>query len=202
MSASAAALAAAGTARALMSVPGLRLVEDIVSAEGERILLDFVNSSPWNNTLKRRTQHYGYEYDYTSGTSLRETTAVPELFKYDLCSRFSFPQQQCIVNEYVPGQGIGAHIDSPSLFGDTVVSVSLGSHCIMTFSRTDLDAGTKKEVDIVLPRRSAVILQGEARYEWSHSIAPRKSDIVAGVKVQRQTRVSLTFRDVKKPRRL
>jgi hypothetical protein len=58
---SSATKAAAATAQALMAVPGLRLVEDIVSEEGERMLLDLVNASQWNTTLTRRTQHYGYE---------------------------------------------------------------------------------------------------------------------------------------------
>ncbi len=101
---SSATKAAAATALALMAVPGLRLVEDIVSEEGERMLLDLVNASQWNTTLSRRTQHYGYEYNYASGTASNPTQAVPELFVDLICNRFSFPRQQCIVNEYVPGQ--------------------------------------------------------------------------------------------------
>lgn len=37
---------------------------------------------------------------------------------------------QLIVNEYPAGEGIEAHIDAP-LFTDTIVSISLGSSCIM-----------------------------------------------------------------------
>ena len=40
---------------------------------------------------------------------------------------------QLIVNDYAPGQGIPAHVDAP-LFTDTIISISLGSSCVMEFS--------------------------------------------------------------------
>jgi hypothetical protein len=39
-------------------------------------------------------------------------------------------------------------------------------------------------------------LKDEARNEWLHGIAPRKSDMWEGQKYERQRRVSLTFRKV------
>jgi len=95
-----------------------------------------------------------------------------------------------IVNEYLPGQGIAAHVDNPRMFGDKVVSVSLGSAVVMQFRAADA------VIDVVLPRRSAVVLTGPARYAWSHSIAARKTDMLDGRRVARGTRVSLTFRDM------
>jgi len=48
-----------------------------------------------------------------------------------------------------------------------------------------------------LPPRSLISLQGDARYRWSHSIAPRKFDRVDKELLRRTgTRVSLTFRKV------
>ena len=41
---------------------------------------------------------------------------------------------QVIVNEYLPGQGISAHIDCEPCFQDTIVSLSLGSSCVMDFT--------------------------------------------------------------------
>lgn len=38
---------------------------------------------------------------------------------------------QLIINEYNPGQGINPHIDNPILFSSPIVSLSLGSDCIM-----------------------------------------------------------------------
>jgi alkylated DNA repair dioxygenase AlkB len=52
-----------------------------------------------------------------------------------------------------------------------------------------------------LQPRSLLLLQGDARYRWSHAIAPRKLDRVDGTLVRRtETRVSLTFRKVLFPK--
>ena len=46
-----------------------------------------------------------------------------------------------IVNEYEPGQGISPHIDNVKLFDAVVVSVSLGSECVMQFTQKEKDEG-------------------------------------------------------------
>ncbi|KAJ3179845.1 Alkylated DNA repair protein alkB 8 [Geranomyces variabilis] len=52
-------------------------------------------------------------------------------------------------------------------------------------------------VNVHLPARSLLIMDGDARYQWEHSIRPRRTDVVRGQTVSRTTRVSLTFRSVK-----
>lgn len=42
---------------------------------------------------------------------------------------------QLIINEYTPGQGINPHIDNPTLFSSPIVSLSLGSDCVMEFDK-------------------------------------------------------------------
>ncbi len=74
---------------------------------------------------------------------------------------------QLIVNDYAPGQGIPPHVDAP-LFTDTVVSISLGSSCIMEFTT---DAGAREEQ--FLEPMSALVIGGEARSGWKHAIQPR-----------------------------
>jgi hypothetical protein len=39
-------------------------------------------------------------------------------------------------------------------------------------------------------------MKGEARYDWLHGIAGRKTDIFEGRSIPRGRRVSLTFRNV------
>ena len=73
-------------------------------------------------------------------------------------------------------------------FGPVIASLSLNSACVMKFTQTE-------SIDVWLPRRSLVILTEDARYKWKHEIVSRKSDInTQGIRVQRDTRVSLTFR--------
>eukprot|EP01042_Synura_sphagnicola_P003785 gene3785-4718_t len=55
-----------------------------------------------------------------------------------------------------------------------------------------------RQKHIWLPRRSLLILAEEARYSWTHYIAPRTYDKVEGVGlIKRQRRISLTFREAK-----
>lgn len=65
------------------------------------------------------------------------------------------------MNEYVPGQGISAHVDAPLMFGDVITSISLGSRCIMEFVCRE----TKEKKEVVLGQRSAVILTKDSRYK-------------------------------------
>jgi len=166
---------------------GLTYIKDFITEKEESDLLDFINSMEWNNDLSRKTQHYGYKYNYNLKNSLEKTIAIPNEFHSilnKLNEHFNITFDQLIVNYYEPGQGISPHIDNIKLFDDTVVSISMGSNCIMKF--------TKKEEhhDINLERCSLVALQGDIRYKWKHSIPSRKSDN----KEMRGNRISLTFR--------
>jgi alkylated DNA repair dioxygenase AlkB len=42
---------------------------------------------------------------------------------------------QGIVNEYEPGQGIAPHVDCVPCFADTIASLTLGSSCLMEFTK-------------------------------------------------------------------
>lgn len=44
--------------------PGLGLHADFITAQEEKDLISYIDSQPWSTKLSRRTQHYGYEYDY------------------------------------------------------------------------------------------------------------------------------------------
>src|SRR5262249_50640131 len=97
---------------------------------------------------------------------------------------------QLIVNEYQPGQGIAKHVDCVPCFGKTVVSISLGSTCVLEMAQG------KQKVPLLLEPRSAVVLQGDARYRWTHAIAGRKQDRWGDKVLPRGRRLSLTFRKV------
>ena len=53
-------------------------------------------------------------------------------------------------------------------------------------------------VDLWLPPCSLLCMQDEGRYDWEHSIADRKTDVVDDVVVRRSRRVSITFRKVRR----
>lgn len=176
-----------------LGVKGLILVDDFVTEAEETQLLEHINQESWNTSLSRRTQHYGYIYDYTSKNASEKTTPIPEwaLFVVDRLMEQGLLQErpdQLIVNEYKPGQGIAAHTDSVSSFRDGIVSLSLGSDILMDFVK---GSTVKKEGH--LKRRSVICMHDEARYKWRHGITQRKSDN----NIPRGTRVSMTFRKMK-----
>ncbi len=177
-------------------VPGLVYTPDFLGAEAELELLREVDARPWLADLRRRVQHYGYRYDYKSRSVSRSMYLGPlPGFALGVAGALVAagllvePPDQLIVNEYLPGQGIAPHIDCVPCFKDRIASVSLGSAC-----EFELTAAGRDDVvrHLVLERRSALLLSGPARYDWFHAIRGRLSD--RGV--QRERRVSLTFRSV------
>ena len=62
--------------------------------------------------------------------------------------------------------------------------------------------GTKNFSKKYLQANSLLVLKGDSRYNWSHSIAERKHDLIEYQKggfhvVKREKRISLTFRKIK-----
>ena len=144
-------------------------------------------------------QHYGYRYDYRSRSIGPDAYLgpLPE-WAAELAGRLAADTpverapDQVIVNEYLPGQGISAHLDCVPCFGDVVLSISLGSACVMAFA----EPTTGTSVRVLVEPGALMVMSGDARYAWRHSIAARKSDLIAGRRFQRGRRVSLTFRTV------
>jgi len=176
-------------------VPGLRYVPGYLNAAAHDSLLTAVDEGAWRDIGSRRGQIYGYSYDLRKGGVYR----VEDLpaWARDLAVRLEGDglmaelADQLIVNEYAPGQGIPPHVDAP-LFTDTIVSISLGSSCVMEFTT---DAGAREEQ--FLEPMSALVIAGEARNDWKHAIPPREQDIWDGRVRPRARRVSLTFRKMR-----
>lgn len=175
--------------------PGLIVVRDWVTVAESLALLSGIDSMPWMDDLSRRVQHYGWKYDYT----LRDLSPdqylgpIPEFFDEVIGKLASVPEfgaaaEQIIVNEYKPGQGIAAHIDRRT-FGDVVASLSLGSEWPMEFASRD-----GRVIEVFMPVGALLLMTGPSRFEWTHHIRPRKSDVRGGQRVVRKRRVSLTFR--------
>ena len=204
-----------------MDISGLTLTENFITVEEEKYLIEQIDKSVYDTSLARRTQHYGYVYDYTSKAANKKTTPIPDWCKFviDRLLQQNILKEipdQMIVNEYMPGQGIYPHIDHTGYFADGIASLSLGSPVIMDFidncnisqneisvskdsngsqsepsNSRNYNPSNKKEV--LLSSRSVISLHEDARYKWRHGITARKSD--NGFK--RTRRISLTFRKMK-----
>jgi alkylated DNA repair dioxygenase AlkB len=184
-------------------VPGLGYLAAYLDVSEQDGLLATIDRQRWLTDLSRRVQHYGYRYDYTRKKvdATMHLGPLPE-WAERLAGRLQedghSPDRldQLIVNEYFPGQGVALHVDCVPCFGDTVLSLSLGSTCVMTMSHPP----TQTRIDILLEPGSLLVLQGPARYEWRHGIGGRKTDHHNGQTYRRTRRVSLTFRRVLRAR--
>jgi alkylated DNA repair dioxygenase AlkB len=179
--------------------PGARLVRDFVSEQAAERLLAAIDASTWRADLKRRVQHYGWRYDYRERRVTYDMRLGPLPAWLLPCAEavghqpeFDRRPDQVIVNEYLPGQGISAHVDCEPCFGPAIASLSLGGEVEMVFKKRS--NGERRSV--ILEPANLLILSGEARYDWTHEIPARKSDVIEGVRQARTRRVSLTFRTV------
>ena len=180
-------------------IPGTKYLADFLSPEEAAEQYEWLTARPpeeWMRDLSRRVIHYGWRYDYTTRTISEDLYRgpLPERFAdlakrlYDSTGEFDEIPNQVIVNEYEPGQGIAMHTDHRD-FGPAVATISLGDSWSMDF----LHERTGRKQSMLLEVGSALVLSGEARREWRHGIAKRKTEPDGR---RRSTRISLTFRTV------
>ena len=181
------------------AVTGISYIPNFLTGEEETLFINRINSGQWLTDIKRRVQHYGYKYDYKARNidysmflGLLPSWVQPVAKRLQSEGYFEVEPDQVIINEYNPGQGITNHIDCEPCFGETIVSISMGSYCMMDF----INLQTKHKVEVLLEPRSMVAIRGEARHNWSHGIPQRKADLYHGLRFNRQVRLSMTFRKV------
>ncbi|PAA50274.1 hypothetical protein BOX15_Mlig006212g3, partial [Macrostomum lignano] len=193
--------------------PGLSLTLDAVSLAEEAELLALVDAEldsgdrdvaiADGRLRNRRVVHWGHEFLY----GRNRLAPLPDRPLPPACATVAdrltpawLPRpDQLTANVYEPGGGIAAHVDSHAAFGDSILSVSLGSGCAFRLTRPG-----RPTICLALPPRSALLLTGEARLVWRHEIPARQVDLVASASssggcdlVKRGRRVSLTFRQAR-----
>ena len=177
----------------LPEIAGLSYLPDYISGDEEVALVAAIDAEPWDTSWDRRRQPYGATYR-RGDTAPRSIPAwglglAERMHREGISER---PFDQMLINEYQPGQGIALHRDYEP-FDRTVVSLSLLAPVVMDFHHT---AKARRE-SLLLAPRSLLILSDEARHEWEHGIARRKSDRWQGERIPRGRRLSVTFRLLK-----
>ena len=130
----------------------------------------------------------------------------------------------CLINEYLPGQGIHAHEDGDA-YHPVVATVSLGSHIVLDIRPKSNDAtgenmGKAQAWRVLQEPRSLLVTTGNLYTECLHGISEVTSDdnlredtianwdllgdrtAFAGGQADRERRISLTFRDVIRVKKL
>lgn len=193
--------------RHILEVPGLFYIQNIIPTKMSADVISFLNNSnnSWqrlgNSAFARETLQYGYKYNYLTYETHQKIEDIPDILKQliDLIppqfkTDATKPFNQCIVNKYLPGQGISAHIDHRS-FGPVISCFTFQSGGIMTFkdARTNSDTTT---FQLYTEPNSLYIMTREARYNFLHSMSKTKTDTIDGKRKKRGVRISITFRHV------
>ena len=181
---------------------GLAYLPQLLTPEQQNAAVSQVDAAPdqWRSDLSRRTQHYGWRYDY------RAKAITPDMYLgilpdwlqriaqavYDHAvdpetgaQLFDRVPEQVIVNEYVGGQGIAEHTDHPG-FGPAIATVSLISQWPMLLA----PRYRQPTFPVELETGSCLTITGPSRNVWTHQIQRNRS------RPRNQRRLSLTFRTV------
>lgn len=169
---------------------GLQYIPDFISPAEEKFLIKEIKNLEWQNIkmhgviAKRKVVHFGMDYSYSSRI-LTKTAPPPKFMNFlmdKVSSAMNVPLKEIseiLISHYPVGAPIGWHRDAPMF--ESLLGISLQSGCYMRF-RHITDKTTLK-FEQYLERRSAYILEGDARWKWQHHIPPVKEE-----------RFSITFR--------
>ena len=188
----------AGSLQTLLP-PGMVLLYDWLNEEEESNLARMLEKGVWSDQQisNRRLQHFGYVFDYMTRKCNEDLRVEFPPYLTALQNKLQIlrevPWDQATVNEYVVGAGISPHVETHSAFAENVVSISLLSDIVMNFHD---GLQQRPSISLCLPRRSLLLLSGEARYRWKHGISFKKSDVLDGVLCPRSLRYSITFRSI------
>jgi alkylated DNA repair dioxygenase AlkB len=162
----------------------MRFAPRFLSTDEERQLLALIGGLELKEaqykeyTARRRVIGFGGQFDYDAN-ELKPGAAIPEAL-YPLRERVAAwldaePERfsQMLVAEYRPGTPLGWHRDVPDF--ESIVGISLLGTATMRFRPYPHVPGrATKAFQLELPARCAYVLEGEARWNWQHSIVATK----------------------------
>uniref|UniRef100_A0AAQ4RKL9 Fe2OG dioxygenase domain-containing protein n=1 Tax=Gasterosteus aculeatus aculeatus TaxID=481459 RepID=A0AAQ4RKL9_GASAC len=181
--------------------PGVFLRESFISEEEEEKLICTMDQNVWNESQSgRRKQDFGPKVNFKkrkvrfggfSGLPALSQRLVLRMQQEPSLADFQ-PVEQCNL-DYHPqrGSAIDPHLDDSWLWGERLVTINMLSDTTLTMSLEqglpELGLAEEVQVAVCLPRRSLVMLHGEARHRWKHAI--RRDDV-------RGRRVCSTYREL------
>jgi alkylated DNA repair dioxygenase AlkB len=172
---------------------GFQYVEDFITAEEERGLLRALEDIPLHTFVfqgfeaKRKVESFGYDYSFDN-RQLSKGKEIPDSFRWLISRVADFVKvepgriQELLLTEYPIGAVINWHRDAFPF--ELIAGISLAADCLFKLRPHEKEKQNRKSViSIPVRRRSLYVIQGEARLQWQHSIAPVKA-----------VRYSITFR--------
>lgn len=180
--------------------PGFTYKPNFISPDEEQQLLSEVRKIDLHHmqfqgyTAHRKVASFGYDYSFNT-RQLTKGKDIPAVFDWliqKISAEFNVDSRsiaELLVTEYAPGTVINWHRDAPPF--DIIIGISLLSDCTFKLRPQEKTKQTRAAtISFPVAKRSLYIMEGEARSDWQHSIAPVKS-----------TRYSITVRTLKETQR-
>ena len=189
-------------------IPGLYYIDNYITNEQHDSILQFFNNNEWDKIDTRIVQQYIYKLLPQKGDKLKQDLKRIKKKPFDempFCvegilnqiindKRFGIDDDyyfdQLSVNNYPSFGGISYHFDSIDCFDDFIVCLSFLSEAVINFKNIE----TNEIKQLLLKPKSLLILSGDARYKWKHGITDNNVHFYDGMRINRQQRISLTFR--------
>ncbi|KAE8349372.1 hypothetical protein BDV28DRAFT_62747 [Aspergillus coremiiformis] len=221
-----------GTARIKSLPNDAFYIADFITEEEENLLLQKIITAPlprWTHLSHRRLQTWPSAL--TKSNALISSPLPSWLISPVVCRLESLgifadsphaAPNHVLVNEYLPGQGIMPHEDGAA-YHPLVATVSLGAPIVLDLypkAQFRNDEGRRPQHRILQERRSLLVTTQKIYTDYLHGIAETTKDEGLGPDticnwgllreqdryrcggVERETRISLTYRDVLKVAKL
>lgn len=181
---------------------GITVIRNFITLSEESSIVKEIDESSWKPSQSgRRKQDFGPKVNFKkqklkvgtfTGLPSFSERVVARMARLDCLKNFE-PVEQCHL-EYEPtrGSAIDAHFDDWWLWGEHLVTLNLLSDSFIVFhhhrhAQEMEDNSRLPRVRVLMPRRSLLVVEGDARFKWKHSI-PR--DAITS------RRIAVTYREL------
>ncbi len=164
------------------ALSGLRYRPDFLTPAEEQALIALVQSLPLQAarykqyTARRRIASFGGRYDFDDNRLLPAPPLDARLhaLRDKVAGWLGLPAEalrHALVAEYAAGTPLGWHRDVPDF--DVIAGVSLGGEAELRFRPYPPTPRTNRTgLRLKIGPRSIYRMEGAARWEWQHSVAP------------------------------
>jgi alkylated DNA repair protein alkB family protein 4 len=178
------------------SLDGIYLVSDFINENEENDLLNSIDNDIWIPSQSGRLkQDFGIKINfkkqtiktkYFTGMPMYSKKILERLQTHRLLNNFQSVELCNLDYRSQRGSHIDSHIDDIWIWGERLITINLLSNTILSLIPNE-NTNSNKIIYIPLPRRWMIVLYGDARYEYKHSI--QKQHI-------QDRRIAITFREL------